>query len=95
MWFLQYKALPKKGTAAHDVYGGARLACWINVESQEEARKKARALIAESEWEIDTIEDEHQLSREGYEEKSDGLQYYEQALIDGEVLVAYTWPKEL
>lgn len=94
MRFLQFKASPKEGTTAHDAYGGAHLACWINVNGEEEAREKAKALIARSDWRIDVIEDEHPLTREGYDEKSDGLQYYDQALIDGEVLVAYTWPKE-
>jgi hypothetical protein len=94
MRFLRYKAHPKKSTAAFQSYGGAHLACWVNVKDPKEARQRAEALIAESDWEIDALEDEHALTREGYEESSDGLQYYDQALIDGEVLVAYTFPKE-
>ncbi len=93
MRFLQYKVFPKKETPAFKAYTGARAVCWINVKSKKEARQKAEALIAETEWVIEILEDEHPVSREGYTESSEGLQYFEQALTDGEVIVFYTWPK--
>lgn len=94
MRFLQYLVCPKKGTSAFKKYGGARAACWIKAREKAKAQRKARELIAESDWKIDSLEDEHVVSRDWYSASSEGLQYFEQALIDGGVVVFYTWPKE-
>lgn len=93
MRFLQYLVSPKKRTSAFEQYGGAHANCWIKVKEKAKAEQKARALIAESEWKIDSLEDEHPVSRDWYSASSEGLQYFEQALVDGGVVVFYTWPK--
>jgi hypothetical protein len=93
MYFLIYDAVPKKRISAYDKYAGAHVACWINVEKIETARQKAVTMIQEQGWKIRNQVEEHDLTRE-MAEQSTGLQYYEQSLIDTEVLVFHTHPKK-
>ena len=93
MYFLIYEAVPKKGISAYDKYAGAHVACWINVKKIEVARQKAVTMIQEQGWKVRKQVEEHTLTREAAEQ-STGLQYYEQALIDTEVLMFYTHPKK-
>jgi hypothetical protein len=91
MYFLIYSAHPNKGTEAHSKYSGADIACWIKTNNRESARLRSRRLIEGRNWTIDRLEEEHPMSRK-MAESSKGLQYYEQALVDGEVLVFFTSP---
>ena len=92
MYFLIYDAAPKKRISAYEKYAGAHIACWINVEKIETARQKAISMIQEQGWKIRKQVEEHPLTRE-MAKHSTGLKYYEQALIDTEVLVFHTHPK--
>jgi hypothetical protein len=93
MYFFIYDAVPIKGNSAREKYGGAQVACWINVKNIKTARQKAVAMIQGYDWKIRKRIEEHFLTREKAEQ-STGLQYYEQALTDTEVLVFYTYPKK-
>jgi hypothetical protein len=52
---------------------------------------KAISLIRDNGWSVTEIVEDYAISREDYLVKQDpeGLQYYEQALVDGEVLVFF------
>jgi hypothetical protein len=92
MYFLIYSAYPIKGTEEYRKYAGAQIACWINTNDREVARTKSRRMVKQTNWKIDTLEEEHPLSRK-MAEASQGLRYYEQALIDDEVIVICTSPR--
>ena len=67
----------------------AYVSCWINDSSPESAFKKASEMIHNQGWSIvETLED-HPISRENYADSTEGLEYYEQALIDEEVIVFF------
>ncbi len=91
MYFLIYAARPNEGTKAYRKYGGADVACWIKTGNREVARQRARKLIEERGWAVEGLEEEHSMTRE-LALASEGFRYYEQALIDGEVLVFVTHP---
>jgi hypothetical protein len=92
VYFLIYSAHPNGGTEDYVRFEGAHVACWIDVEDIELARSKAQKMIRNREWTVENLEEEHSITRE-IAETSTGLQYYEQALIDGEVLVFVTSPR--
>lgn len=94
MYFLIYNAIPNKGTDDSKKYSSANVACWINTRDRELAGRKSRRMVEQRGWTIDGLEEEHPLTRR-MAEASTGLQYYEQALIDGEVLVFVTAPSRL
>ena len=49
-------------------------------------------MIEESSWRIDSLEDCRVVNDDDYPPDADGKEFYDQALIDKEVLVFHTWP---
>jgi len=84
-------ALPQPGTPAFAKCGGA----WINVYTTEQSEEGALVVaareVAEAGWQVRAIEETRLVTREDFEESPDGLQYFEQALLDGIVVVLHTY----
>jgi hypothetical protein len=93
MYFAVIEATPKRQTEAFVRYGGSHVACWINSTNRAEARKKAIALIEGGDWLVKRVKEEKLISARIYSSRADGLKYFNQALIDGEVCVIYTYPR--
>lgn len=68
--------------------------CWIVDDSEETARQKAKAIMESQGYEIVEIDEPYEITREHYFDDDDGLQYYEQALLDSEVCVLYVGKEE-
>ena len=60
--------------------------------SQAEAR--AAELIREYGWEIEALEDGAIVTSQDYSEDDENREFYEQALMEQEVLVFNTWPRD-
>jgi hypothetical protein len=67
----------------------AYVSCWINDSDRDNALEKATALIGAHGWSVVEIAEDYSITRDEYSLKPEGLEYYEQALIDGEVLVFF------
>ena len=74
------------------MYAGARGNCWVLRDTQAQAERVARDCIGDQDWRITGIEEAILMTREWQAEFPDGVQYFEQAEIDSEVFVFYTWP---
>ncbi|AQA18791.1 hypothetical protein BST95_11625 [Halioglobus japonicus] len=94
MIYLQFEVEPKYDSDENAQYGGAYVNCWINQAMPKSAEEQARLDIESHGWAIRTLEEKSLVAREDYAE-SDNLEYYEQALIDGEVYVFHTFPPEI
>lgn len=82
-------------TFAHDkVYGGAMVGCWIKNQTKTNAYLIAKGWIENHGWVSLSLEDQYPVTEEDYKVKSEGKRYFEQALIDDEVFVFYTSPKD-
>lgn len=75
-------------------YGGANVGCWIRNQTKKNAYLIAKGWIEELGWVVLSLEEQYPVSGETYREKSEGRQYYEQALVDEEVFVFYTCPRD-
>jgi hypothetical protein len=93
MQYLILSAEPQAGTPASDEYGGAHVGCYIKDQTSLGAFDLAKKMIQEYGWNVLELEEQYSISAQTYENKSDGKEYFEQALIDGEVIVFYTFPK--
>ena len=71
---------------------GAYVNCWIEQRSREAAEIRARELIADSSWTVESLKDHRIVTDADYSDDTDGREYYEQACLDGETLVFHTWP---
>ncbi len=75
----------RQSQAAAEAY----VSCWISDSEKDSALEKATSLINAHGWGVVNIVEDYQVSRDDYLLKSEGLEYYEQALIDGEVVVFF------
>jgi hypothetical protein len=95
MYFTIIEVIPEKESSAYSKYAGAHIACWINLAKSKEANQKAIELIVRSGWSIVKVIEEKEVFADSYSLEDDGLEYFEQALIDGEVCVVHTFPKRV
>jgi hypothetical protein len=80
-------------TFAHDeAHGGAAVGCWIKNQTKQNAYLIAKGWIEEHGWVVLSVEDQYPISEDDYKEKSDGKEYFEQALIDEQFFVFHTFP---
>jgi hypothetical protein len=94
IFFMSFQVSPRPDTPSFATAGGAYINCWIAAAAFEDAQLRARSLITEAGWLIGKLEISRVAAREDYRDAPDGLAYFEQALVDREVLVIHTWPAE-
>jgi hypothetical protein len=86
-------AVPTLQASDDRSYGGAFVCGWIERDTQAEAVAIAQQMIADHKWNVQALEEVTEISRDDYAEGDVGLQYYEQAEIDREVLVFHRYPQ--
>lgn len=89
MFLFEYHATPKFETDAL----GAYINCWIMDIEFNNAKLRSQNLIKKENWNIDSIEDVSEINNGEITNKEDNFIYYEQAIIDKEVVVFYTYDK--
>lgn len=72
--------------------GGAYVNCFIESNSSKRAQEIAERQITELNWQIIEMEELTVINQDTVDD--DKREYYEQALIDKEVFVFYTYPLE-
>jgi hypothetical protein len=92
MFFFQFEVRPKETHPKRDEYEGAMVSCWVLRDTQSQAEAVARGWIGDEDWRITRVETATPMTRGQQAEHPDGLRYFEQAEIDGEVFVFHTWP---
>jgi hypothetical protein len=86
MIYFVYEVSPDDGsTPEGKIYAG----CWINLDDEELASARAVKFIKEQGYNIVNCVESYPITRADYTDSSDGLEYFEQALIDDEVLVLF------
>lgn len=73
---------------------GCHAACWVNSDDREDSRRRAIGLIASANWTVVRFVEEKDVCLNDYTPNHESLQYFAQALIDGEVCVIFTYPKD-
>ena len=91
MHLIEIHAVPLDPTNVQE-FGGAYVNCWIESPSLGEAVSRALAEVEGAGWRLDEVRRAHLTTRESYTGDDDGLEYYEQAFIDKEVLLFHTYP---
>jgi RNAse (barnase) inhibitor barstar len=89
MFFLQFELGPRvRKTKAH--VRGAIVNCWIKAPSERRAQAIAKNKLG-SDWKIVQLNESYRVSREFFKKRDDGLPYYLQACVDGQVFFLHTW----
>ena len=63
--------------------------CWINDDDPEVALTKCCEMIKRQDWTILEILEQFEITRSNYSDGDEGLRYFQQATIDGEVCVVF------
>lgn len=92
LFLITFTARPGENTEAFRQVGGAYVNAWIDAVSEAEALERAQREIRDEGWVIESIDSQAVVCRSDYEDGDPNLMYFDQALIDKEVLVFNTWP---
>lgn len=93
MFFFTFLASPTEHAREFHDSGGAYVNCWIQETDRHRAEKRATDLIHEYGWSVDALEEGAIVTGDAYDEDDEDREFYEQALVEGEVLVFNTWPR--
>ncbi len=94
MYFFTFLALPTPDAKEFEEAAGAYVSCWIQNANAPSAQERAAELIRDYGWSVEGLEEEALVSSEDYADDEEDREFYEQALVEGEVLVFNTWPRE-
>ena len=93
MFFLTYLAIPTPDAKEFYESGGAYVSCWIQSGDRSAAEQRAKDLIHEYGWSVESFEEGAIVTSADYDQDDEDREFYEQALVEGEVLVFNTWPR--
>jgi hypothetical protein len=93
MFFLRYVAPPGQTHPERAVLGDAYICCWVDRKTLATADRVARRQIKRKKWEILERDAREKVTEQDYEEGDDWLDFYRQALTDGDVYVFHTSPR--
>ena len=94
MYLFTFLAVPTPDAREFEEAGGAYVNCWILGDGDREAaEERATTLIEEYGWAVEALEEGAIVSGEDYPPGEEDREFYEQALIEREVLVFNTWPR--
>ncbi|MGO4221085.1 hypothetical protein AB4Y64_04420 [Lysobacter sp. TAF61] len=86
-------ALPEPGTQAFAGYGGATINVYTTELSEQAAVAIAARKVAEAGWQLQAVDETFLLTRPDLVNATpEGVDYFEQALLDGVVMVIHTYP---
>ena len=92
LYVVTIDALPLPGSEAAEEFGGAYINVYTTDQSESAALQTASREVSEAGWQSRAIEKVVFVTREDFDDDSDGLAYFDQARIDGIVLVVHTFP---
>lgn len=93
MFYLTFHAVPTSEAKEFHKAGGAYVSCWIQTGDRSTAEQRARDLIHEYGWSVESLEEGAIVTSADYDRDDADLELYEQALVEGEVLLFNTWPR--
>jgi hypothetical protein len=93
MFHFTFLAAPTSDAKEYFTSGGAYVDCWILEDDRSAAEARARELIGDYAWEVEALEEGSTVTSQDYLEDDENREFYEQALVEREVLVFNTWPR--
>ena len=92
IYVVTVEASPIPGSDRFLEFGGAYINVYTTSQTEAEAIVVATAEIREAGWQLDAVDDVNWATRDDFEDAESGLEYFEQALLDGVVVVVHIFP---
>ena len=94
IYFFTFLAHPTPDAREFEEAAGAYVNCWMRNDNGQTARERAEELIRDYGWSVEGLEEETTVTSDDYDEDDEDREFYEQALVESEVLVFNTWPRD-
>jgi hypothetical protein len=94
LYLVRLEARPGPNLRDDSSRSGAYVNGWVRADTETEAQSKAIAEVRSEGWVPGPVESVRRVRREDYAEEPSGREYFEQALIDGVVLIFHTWHRD-
>jgi hypothetical protein len=91
LYVVSYDAEPLPSSESFASCSGAAVNVWVSSPTEKEALDVASREVQEAGWRITTPGSIRRTVRTDYTDAPEGLPYFEQALLDGVVVVFHTW----
>lgn len=95
VFLVHLSARPTEGVDGHSRIGGAYVNCWIEAMTERDAIAISHAQLRDAAWVPGAVGSVTVVAKNDYLTDEAGRAYFEQALLDGVVLVFHTWPTDL
>jgi hypothetical protein len=92
LYVVTIEALPEPGSDNAQSYGGAFINIYTTDQTESAALETAGREVADAGWRSRTVEGIEYVTREDFDDDAEDLAYFEQAQLDGIVLVVHTYP---
>ncbi len=91
LYVVTYEARPLEASDNLVSYVGAMVNVWVVASTEQQAMALASQQVQEAGWRIEALDAVFAVTRDDYAQDDASLQHFEQALVDGIVLVFHTW----
>jgi len=92
LYIIRFCARPDPNSLNFEEFGGAFINAFIDAPTESDAIAIAQYKILKSGWIIESVDEISFQCRDDYADDDEGLKYFEQALIEKEIIVEFTWP---
>jgi hypothetical protein len=93
LFIVTLTARPTRQLEEFAEFGGAHVNCWIEAPSKAKAVAQAETEVRAAAWIPETVDSVRPVTSEDYADDISGREYFEQAIIDGVVIVFHTWAR--
>jgi hypothetical protein len=91
IFFITYHSVPSPTNTEYGNIKGAYINGWVDANNVVEASRMVCAKIEGLDFQVISLEEAKEISKEYFKENPEGLEKYQQALIDKEVYIIHTY----
>lgn len=95
IYYMQYEVHPAQDNEDFATVGGAYANCFVEAEDETEATEIVQEYFRINHWMVLSLEDGPFLTEaDDYEDDPEWLEYFNEAVSEGECFIFHEWPPE-
>jgi hypothetical protein len=95
VYFIMYEVQPLPDNEEYQTVGGAYANCYVLAEDAKQAMKSATENFVDNHWLVLALEEGPEIrARDSYLDEPEVLEWYDEAVENGECYVFHQWPNE-
>lgn len=94
IFYVMFEGKPKAGNPESFEIEGGFIDVWVKTDSPEDAVQKAKEYVDQEDWEVVSIEESSEVTREGYLDDPDALECFDEAYEKGISALFFIWDPE-